>query len=110
MSRSPTLETILMIESFAREHSGEFTKTQLWKNLPRKVMYQTFCAAFDYLLRSNKIALDPRNNHVVWIWDEAVVRKVLLRREASRLVREVTRAPPVRLRLPEFGRKERRFG
>ena len=108
--RSPTLETLLMIEDFAREHSGEYTKTQLWKNLPRKVMYQTFCAAFDYLLRSNKIALDPRNNHVIWIWDEAVVRKILLRREAGRFVREVTRAPPVRLQLTTIGKRERRSG
>jgi len=98
-----------MIENFAREHSGEFTKTQLWKNLPRKVMYQTFCVAFDYLLQSNKIALNPRNNRVMWIWDEAVVRKVLLRREAGKLVREVTRAPPMRLQIPALGRRERRL-
>ena len=37
------------------------------ENLPKKMMYQTFCVIFDYLLDSGKIAL-YREGKVAWIW------------------------------------------
>ena len=39
--RSPTLETVLMVEKTIEKYSGEFNRTELWKELPRKVMWQT---------------------------------------------------------------------
>lgn len=36
--RSPTLDTVLMVERTIENHSGEFNRTELWKNLPKKVM------------------------------------------------------------------------
>ncbi|MDK2908201.1 MAG: hypothetical protein PWQ87_659 [Candidatus Woesearchaeota archaeon] len=72
----PRLDTVLMVEDFIREHSGEFTKKGIWKNLPRKVMYQTFCIIFDYLLDSGKIAQD-KEGKVGWIWDPEGVKKYL---------------------------------
>jgi hypothetical protein len=72
----PQLDTILRIEDFIREHSGEFKKKSLWENLPKKIIYQTFCVVFDYLLESGKIALD-REGHIAWIWDPEGVKYFL---------------------------------
>ncbi len=72
----PQLDTVLMVEEFIREHSGEFKKRSLWENLPRKMMYQTFCVVFDYLLDSGKIAVD-REGKIAWIWNPALVKKYL---------------------------------
>ena len=62
----PQLDTILRMEDFIRENSGEYKKKALWENLPKKTIYQTFCVIFDYLLESGKIAQD-REGHIVWI-------------------------------------------
>jgi hypothetical protein len=72
----PRLDTVLMIENFIREHSGEFKKKQLWQNLPKKVMYQTYCVVFDYLKDSNKIAVD-KERKIAWIWNPELVKKYL---------------------------------
>ena len=78
----PQLDTVLMVEEFIREHSGEYKKKSLWENLPKKMMYQTFCVIFDYLLDSNKIALD-RDGHIAWIWDPEGVKKYLARKDLA---------------------------
>ena len=54
-ARSPTLETVMMIEKTIKENSGELNKTELWKKLPRKVMWQTYSFVLDYLQEINKI-------------------------------------------------------
>ncbi len=73
---SPNLETVIMVEKAAKKHSGECGKYQLWKALPRSVMYQTFQTILDYLQESNKIVLD-KEDKVVWIWDPEGVSKLL---------------------------------
>ena len=78
----PQLDTVLMVEEFIGEHSGEYKKKSLWENLPRKMMYQTFCVIFDYLLESNKIALD-REGHIAWIWDPEGVKRYLARKNLA---------------------------
>ncbi len=75
---SPTLESVKMVEKTIREHSGEFGKYQLWKHLPRKMMYQTFQVIIDYLAESNKIIFD-RDRVIVWIWDPKGVKRALIR-------------------------------
>lgn len=65
--RSPTLDTVLMIEKTIQKYSGEFNRTQLWKNLPKKVMWQTYLIVLDYLQSINKIAFD-RKGTVGYIW------------------------------------------
>jgi hypothetical protein len=72
----PQLDTVLMVEEFINEHGGEFKKRSLWENLPKKMMYQTFCVIFEYLLESNKIAVDIEGK-VCWIWDPEGVKKYL---------------------------------
>ena len=72
----PQLDTILRMEDFIREHSGEYKKKSLWENLPKKMIYQTFCVIFDYLLESGKIAQDIEG-HIAWIWDPEGVKRYL---------------------------------
>lgn len=72
----PQLDTVLMVEEFVKKHSGEYKKKQLWQNLPRKMMYQTFCVIIDYLLDSNKIAVD-KEGKIAWVWNPELVRKYL---------------------------------
>ncbi|MFQ5975991.1 MAG: hypothetical protein ACE5J5_06740 [Candidatus Hydrothermarchaeales archaeon] len=71
----PRLDTVLMVEKFINEHSGEYKKKKLWQSLPKKVMYQTYCIIFDYLKESNKIAVD-REGHICWIWNPELVKKI----------------------------------
>ncbi|MCG2826609.1 MAG: hypothetical protein L6265_08480 [Thermoplasmatales archaeon] len=72
----PRLDTVLMVEDFIKKHSGEFKKRSLWEHLPKKMMYQTFQVVYDYLLNSNKIAVD-REGKIAWIWNPELVKKYL---------------------------------
>lgn len=65
--RYPRLDTILMIEKFIKENDGEYKKKQLWENLPKKMMYQTYSTAIDYLLVSGKISVDSEGK-IGWIF------------------------------------------
>ena len=76
----PQLDTVLMVEDFIKDHSGEYKKRSLWENLPKKMMYQTFCVVFDYLLESVKIAMD-RERKIAWIWNPEGVKYYLDRPE-----------------------------
>ena len=48
-TRSPTLDTVLMVEKTIEKYSGEYNRTEIWKRLPRKVMWQTYLIIFGYL-------------------------------------------------------------
>ena len=74
-ARSPTLETVLMVEQTIEKNSGEYNRTELWKNLPRKVMWQTFLVIMDYLEYSNKIIID-KDEKIVWIWNPNLIREL----------------------------------
>lgn len=65
--RFPRLDTILMVEKFIKDNDGEFKKRELWENLPKKMMYQTFCVIIDYLLYSGKISIDAEGK-IGWIF------------------------------------------
>jgi hypothetical protein len=74
VARSPTLQTVLMVEKFIDDNSGEYKKTDLFKNLPKKVMWQTFQVIMEYLESINKIAYD-NEGYVVYIWNPELVAK-----------------------------------
>jgi len=74
--RFPTLETVLMVEETIDKYSGELNRTDLWKKLPRKVMWQTYVLVIDYLLYSNKIAVDPKDGKIIWIWNPKLLKLV----------------------------------
>ena len=67
IARSPTLDTVLMIEKTIDKYSGEFNRTELWKKLPKKVMWQTYLVVLDYLQGINKIAISS-DGILVYIW------------------------------------------
>lgn len=81
--RSPTLDTVLMIEKTIEKYSGEFNRTQLWKKLPKKVMWQTYLIVLDYLQNINKIAFD-RNGTIGYIWNPKLA-KLLKKRPAIKI-------------------------
>jgi len=78
-ARSPTLGTVLMVEKFIEDNSGEYNYTELWKKLPKKVMWQTYLVILDYLQSINKIALD-KNGTVGYIWNPELVKKLANRK------------------------------
>jgi len=81
--RSPTLDTVLMVEKAIEEYSGEFNRTELWKKLPRKVMWQTYLIILDYLQSINKIAIS-NSGVIVYIWSPEVAKR-FARRKAIKL-------------------------
>lgn len=78
-ARSPTLETVKMVEETIDKYSGEFNKTQIWKKLPKKVMWQTYLITLDYLASINKIAWD-KEDYLVYIWSPDVAKKFMKRK------------------------------
>ncbi len=78
--RSPTLDTVMMVERFTKETSGEYNRTELWKNLPKKVMWQTFLVILEYLESINKIAFD-RERKIAYIWNPSLAKKLSQRKE-----------------------------
>ena len=79
-ARSPTLDTILMVEGFIKDNSGGYRKTEVFNKLPRKVMWQTFQAVMNYLEENFRIVYDI-NGYVVYIWlsrlfDENIQKKI----------------------------------
>jgi len=78
--RSPTLDTVLMVEKMVDKYSGEFNRTELWKKLPKKVMWQTYLVVLDYLQEINKIAID-RKGKIGYIWNPELAKR--LRRRAE---------------------------
>ena len=74
-ARSPTLQTVLMVEKFIDQHSGEYKKTELFNSLPRKVMWQTFQVIMEYLESIHKIIYDS-DGVVVYIWNPDFFKKV----------------------------------
>jgi len=75
IARSPTLQTVLMVEKFIDDNSGEFKKTELFNKLPRKVMWQTFQVIMEYLEGTLKIGYD-KEGYVVYIWSPEFYEKI----------------------------------
>jgi len=61
----PRLDTVLMIEEAIKKAKSYPNKAQLYKILPKKVMYQTFNLVLSYLQKSNKILID-NDGRIVW--------------------------------------------
>ena len=73
---SPTLDSVLMVERTIQKYSQEFGKYQLWKKLPKKMMYQTFQVILDYLEQSGKIMVD-KDGCILWTYDPEGIKKIL---------------------------------
>ena len=62
------------VEKFIKDNSGEYKKTELFNNLPKKVMWQTFQVVMEYLENSLRVAYD-REGYVVYIWNPEFVKR-----------------------------------
>ncbi|MCK5150102.1 hypothetical protein KAJ87_04215 [Candidatus Pacearchaeota archaeon] len=76
ITRSPRLETIMMVEKFIKDNSGEFRKTELFNRLPKKVMWGTFNVILQYLYDNNKMGIDIKG-FVVYIWNPELAKKFI---------------------------------
>ena len=75
IARSPTLQTVLMVEKFIDDNSGAYKKTELFNKLPKKVMWQTFQVIMEYLENSLRIVYD-KEGYVVYIWNPKFYEKI----------------------------------
>jgi len=73
---SPTLDSVIMVEKTIQKYSQECGKYQLWKKLPKKMMYQTFQVILDYLTQSGKIIID-NDKCIIWTWDPEGIQKII---------------------------------
>jgi hypothetical protein len=76
ITRMPRLDTVIMVEKFIKENSGEFKKTELFNNLPKKMMWGTFNVTLAYLVENNKIGIDKESN-IIYIWNPKLVEKYM---------------------------------
>lgn len=75
LEKSPTLQTVLMVEKFIDKHSGEYGKTNLFNSLPRKMVWPTFQVIIEYLQSIKKIVID-NDGKVVYIWNPEFSKKI----------------------------------
>ena len=66
----PRLDTVLMVEEKIKRARSYLSKVQLWKTLPKKVQYQTFCTIIGYLEDSHKIIF-TKDRKIVWIFADS---------------------------------------
>ena len=78
--RSPTLDTVLMVEKAIEKDSGEYNRTEIWKLLPKQVMWQTFLVILDYLHNINKIAFD-KEGKIAYICNPKLTKLLRQRKE-----------------------------
>ncbi len=76
IGRAPQLDTVIMVEEFIEEHSGEYTQIELFKNLPKKMLWKTFKIILVYLENTNKIVMN-KDGTITWIWNPELVEKYL---------------------------------
>jgi len=79
VARSPRLETVLMVENFIKENSGEYKKTELFNSLPKKMIWGTFSVILKYLYETNHIGID-NEGFIVYIWNPEAYEKYINRK------------------------------
>ncbi len=79
----PQLNTVIMVEKTVKQYSGELGNYQLWRKLPKSIMYQTYLAILDYLEYSNKIAFDKRKK-IAWIFNSKLYDEYIGRDDLGR--------------------------
>jgi len=76
ITRSPRLETVIMVEKFIKENSGEYKKTELFNKLPKRIMWGTFNVILEYLYENNKIGMD-KEGYIVYIWNPELIKRLM---------------------------------
>ena len=72
---NPTLQSVLMVEKSTKKYSQECGKYQLWKKLPKKIMYQSYQVILDYLQESGKIIID-KDGCIIWTWAPKEIERI----------------------------------
>ncbi len=73
---APRLNTVLMVEDFLEKNSGKYTQTEMFKKLPKKMMWRTFKIILYYLENLHKIVIN-KDGTITWIWNPSLVEKYL---------------------------------
>lgn len=76
-AHSPTLDTVMMVEGTIKE-LGTCTITELYKNLPRTVVYPTLKLIISYFYAKGFIMSD-KEGKIVWVYNPELVRKYAAR-------------------------------
>ena len=63
-ARSPTLETVGMVEDTINKYSGKYTQREIWTKLKKKVMWQTYKVIMEYLQDINNFIIDIPNKDI----------------------------------------------
>lgn len=74
--RSPTLDTVQMVEDIINKYNGEYNRRQIWEKLPKKVMWNTYTHILDYLQKINKIAISKKGI-LVYIWNPEIAKEFM---------------------------------
>jgi len=80
ISRAPRLDTVLMVEEFIEKNSEKYNQIELFRSLPKKMMWRTFKIILAYLEKNNKIIIN-KDGTITWIWNPALVEKYLKRKD-----------------------------
>ena len=80
LSHSPTLNTVLMVESCLKTVGELMTVADLKRKLPKQIMHNTLMQILDYLQMSGKIIIGTKG--VLWVFEE--------RKEIERLINRGT--------------------
>ena len=75
IDRSPRLDSILMAEKALFKYKSDKTVTQIWKLLPKKMMWTTFTTILDYLEYSGKIHIE-KDRTVTWLWNPSKIEEM----------------------------------
>jgi len=73
--RYPNLQTVFMVERFIEKNSGEYKKTELFNNLPKKMIWSTYQIIMSYLESINKIIIEE-NGKIVYIWNPELYKRI----------------------------------
>lgn len=71
----PRLDTVIMVEEAIKKYDGEYSRTELWNKLEKKMMYQTYKIIMDYLIKSRKVII--KDDKVVWIFNPSLMDKLM---------------------------------
>lgn len=76
-AHSPTLDTVLMVEKTLKQ-LGACTITELYKALPRTVIYPTLKLIIEYF-HARGFVMSDKERKIVWVYNPRLVRKYRLR-------------------------------
>lgn len=74
LDRYPRLDTVLMVEKETYKHRSDKTITEIWRGLPKQVMWTTFVTILDYLEYSGKIHVED-DKTITWLWNPKLLER-----------------------------------